>query len=146
MNVKIQSVSDIITNSSTEVFVLYAVRNMQAIKNIVNAILAIDSKYTFDDLFDIHMTIDGDVLDSIYESHEEVQEKYESSDDFINYVYQASEDELYDLEDTYEDYNIFDGYRVSIKKGVENTEVLQKAKNLLNTLDGIFDITYSYDW
>ena len=146
MNIKIQSVSDIITNSSTEVFVLYAARNMQAIKNIVNAILAIDSKYTFDDLFDIHMTIDEDVLDSIYENHEEVQEKYESIDDFINYVHQASEDKLYDLEDAYEDYNIFDGYKVSIKEGVKNTEVLQKAKTLLNNLDNIFDITYSCDW
>lgn len=146
IGIKIQSISDIITNSSTEVFMLYSIRNMQVIKNIVNAILAIDNNYTFDDLFNIHMTIDEDVIDSIYESYEEVQKEYKSIDDFINYIHQASEDELYDLEDTYEDYNIFDGYKVSIKEGVENTKVLQKAKTLLNTLDNIFDITYSCDW
>lgn len=146
IGIKIQSISDIITNSSTEVFMLYSIRNIQVIKNIVNAILAIDNNYTFDDLFNIHMTIDEDVIDSIYESYEEVQKEYKSIDDFINYIHQASEDELYDLEDTYEDYNIFDGYKVSIKEGVENTKVLQKAKTLLNTLDNIFDITYSCDW
>lgn len=53
MVIKIQSVSDVITNSSTEVFIVYNLSNIDSIKELVNAILAIDGNYTFDDLFNI---------------------------------------------------------------------------------------------
>ena len=37
--IKIQSISDIITNSSTEVYTIYSIRDKQTIKDIVNAIM-----------------------------------------------------------------------------------------------------------
>ena len=56
---KIQSISDIITNSSTEVFMVYDNDSIKNIKELVNAVLSInkDNKYTFDDLFTIKPTI-----------------------------------------------------------------------------------------
>ena len=51
MNFKIQSISDVITNSSTEVFIVIHYSDIEAIKNVVNAILRIDSDLKFDDLF-----------------------------------------------------------------------------------------------
>ena len=49
----INSMTDVITNSSTSVFVIYAEHNIDSIKELVNSILAIDGRYTFDDLFNV---------------------------------------------------------------------------------------------
>ena len=53
VDIKIQSISDIITNSSTQVFTLYKRQNKEDIIDLINAILAISGEYTFDDLFTI---------------------------------------------------------------------------------------------
>ena len=53
MILKIQSISDIITNSSTEVYTIYTKNDIKTIKNIVNALLAVNGDSTFDDLFNI---------------------------------------------------------------------------------------------
>ena len=55
VDIKIQSLIDVITNSSTSVFTIYSRYNFRDIKELVNAILAIDGNYTFDDLFDIKL-------------------------------------------------------------------------------------------
>lgn len=55
----VQSISDIITNSSSEVFVLYDDNVLKNIKDLVNAVLAAaDTKLTFDDLFEIQPLLD----------------------------------------------------------------------------------------
>lgn len=55
----VQSISDIITNSSSEVFVLYDDNALKNIKDLVNAVLAAaDTKLTFDDLFEIQPLLD----------------------------------------------------------------------------------------
>lgn len=46
IKIKIQSISDVITNSSTEVFIVYDSGNIDSIKHIINAILSIDGHYT----------------------------------------------------------------------------------------------------
>ena len=38
MNIKIQSMTDVITNSSTSVFCVYEPQNIKTIKNLVNSI------------------------------------------------------------------------------------------------------------
>lgn len=54
---KIQSISDIITNSSTEVFMVYDESAFKRIKEIVNAILeSTGFEQRFDDLFEIKVT------------------------------------------------------------------------------------------
>lgn len=51
---KIQSISDIITNSSTEVFMVYSKESINSMKELVNALLEFgESKYSFDDLFEV---------------------------------------------------------------------------------------------
>ena len=35
---------------------------------------------------------------------------------------------------------------VSIRPDIEATETLQKARDVLNSLDTIFDVTYSENW
>lgn len=55
----VQSISDIITNSSSEVFVLYDDNALKNIKDLVNAVLAAaDTKLTFDELFEIQPLLD----------------------------------------------------------------------------------------
>ena len=63
--IKVKSITDVITNSSTEVFTFYNDGGIKTIKDTVNAILAIncDNKYTFDDLFDIKYAFEFDSID-----------------------------------------------------------------------------------
>ena len=63
--IKVKSITDVITNSSTEVFTFYNDGGIKTIKDTVNAILAInsDNKYTFDDLFEIKYDFDFDYID-----------------------------------------------------------------------------------
>lgn len=63
--IKVKSITDVITNSSTEVFTFYNDGGIKTIKDTVNAILAInsDNKYTFDDLFDIKYAFEFDRID-----------------------------------------------------------------------------------
>ena len=63
--IKVKSITDVITNSSTEVFTFYNDGGIKTIKDTVNAILAINShnKYTFDDLFDIKYAFEFDSID-----------------------------------------------------------------------------------
>lgn len=150
MVITIQSISDIITNSSTEVYTVYHLSNKDDIKNVVNAILAINSNYTFDDFFTIKIYTNEDALVYMYEHVEEIEKKYNTEDDFISYVHTLSDSELSNLEDEYYNldcyYNFFDRYLVSIRPDIEETETLQKARDVLNSLDTIFDITYSENW
>ena len=63
--IKVKSITDVITNSSTEVFTFYNDGGIKTIKDTVNAILAInsDNKYTFDDLFEIEYAFELDRID-----------------------------------------------------------------------------------
>lgn len=56
ITIKIQSFSDVITNSSTEIYVEATEYTLNGIKNIVNSILkAVNSEYTADDLFEFSL-------------------------------------------------------------------------------------------
>lgn len=149
MSIKIQSVSDLITNSSTEVFVIYDPSNKRSIKNLVNAILSIDGNHTFDDFFDIHMSIDPYRLEDLYDRTDYIQKEYSTFEDFYKYIKTLSDDELKEFSDIWDAVNfegnpntLYDGYRVTLKEDVEMTDQLRNVLNALNTLDGIFGYDY----
>lgn len=146
----INSMTDVITNSSTSVFVVYAEHNIDSIKELVNSILAIDGKYTFDDLFDISLDLNYDVIEhyseklseefSEFTQHDADYEKILNSFDkekksrFIN--------ELWDfINDDYDYYykSPYEYIKVTIKK---NSPEIEKAAKLISNIDSIFDLDY----
>jgi hypothetical protein len=152
---KIQSISDIITNSSTEVFVVYDSSNIKSIKDLVNTILSIDGHYTFDDLFTIKMNPNDNVVDEMYNSWEDFfpnDPKPESLDDYWEFLDALPQEELNKIEKVwdncrdhcyyYDTYSFYEGYSVSIKEGIEKTDKLQRAVDAIRSLDSIFDIDY----
>lgn len=158
MVIKIQSVSDVITNSSTEVFIVYDSGNIDSIKQIVNAILSIDGHYTFDDLFTIKMIVSEHAIDKMYREWDDYfpgKTKPDSEKDFINYIDSLSDSELSTIEDIWIDndcstyywkYSTFyEGYQVNIKECVEKNDKLQKAVDAIRSLDSIFSLDYSCD-
>lgn len=148
VDIKIQSISDIITNSSTEVFTIYCTRNKEDIKDLVNAILAINSDYTFDDLFTIHMEIDSYIADVIYDNYEEISEKFNNSDEFIKYLETLSDKDLrpyeqmiYELWD-YSSRPLYSGIYITLKEGLIETKTLSNAIIAINNIAFIFEHDY----
>lgn len=151
MNINIQSVSDIITNSSSEVFTLYSLRHKDLIKNVVNAILAVNGDYTFDDLFEIHLLFQEYAVEWLLENNPDLQERFSNIDEFFEHLEHASdgdlemyEEEWYNSRCAYESGTFFDGYHVSLKPGIEETEQLKTALTAINSLDMLFDHDISY--
>ena len=151
MKINIQSISDIITNSSTEVFTMYSSSDINTIKNIVNAILAINSDLTFDDLFNIEMHISDTVFEYLWQNSEQIQNEFPNEEDFYEYLETLSTDKLSRYEKLWVDaypydgyYSFYDGYTVSLKDGIENSELYQQAVKAINTFDAIFDHEVCY--
>ena len=154
IKIKIQSISDVITNSSTEVFIVYDSSNIDSIKQVINAILSIDGPYTFDDLFTIKMNVAEYAIDDIYKDWENFfpnkprPESVKEFDEFINSLPQEELDKYVDIwegSQTYywEAYSFYEGYSVSIKEGIEKTDKLQKAVDAIRSLDSIFSLDYT---
>ena len=151
MNFSIQSMSDIITNSSSEVFTLYGLHHKKLIKNIVNAILAINSNYTFDDLFEIKLGTNEYAVEWVWDNNTDLQERFPNIENFFDHIEQASDDDLefyeeqwYDSNYAYESGTFFDGYWVTLKPGIEVTDQIQAAVNAINSFDTLFDHEVSY--
>lgn len=152
VDIKIQSISDVITNSSTEVYTIYTTNDIKTIKSIVNALLAINGDLTFDDLFDIKLLINECAFECLWDSSEELQKEYPNEEDFYKYLETCTnQNELSRFEDIwYNDHwdsslSFYDGYEVTLKSGIEMTEKLQQAISAIQTLDNIFDHQISYD-
>lgn len=100
--IKVKSITDVITNSSTEVFTFYNDGGIKTVKDTVNAILAInsDNKYTFDDLFEIKYTFAFDYInDDWYDDHLHLYLTDEENNKLVKYMasskYQDREYEKY---------------------------------------------------
>lgn len=153
MILKIQSISDVITNSSTEIYTIYTKNDIETIKKIVNALLAVNGDSTFDDLFNIELLINDSVFEYMWEDSQEIQEEYPNRDDFYDYLEKLTdESELDRFEDIWYDthswscyMSFYDGYVVSIKPEIEKTEKLEKAMQAIQALDSIFSHEISYD-
>lgn len=82
MVIYFQSISDIITNSSSEVFTIYNESSINSVKTLVNSILkAGGSHYKFDDLFTAELVIDKDRAEEDYECSGD--KEHLSLDEFI---------------------------------------------------------------
>lgn len=115
----VQSVSDIITNSSSEVFMVYDADGLERIKELVNAVLSLNENntYTFDDLFTI-------------EANLEVEEFLDEYPDFAGLGYEDLLREAYSIdEDNYGSYPWVHGYTVTAKNP-KNDEIAEKLSNL----------------
>lgn len=148
-DIKLQSLTDVITNSSTSIYTMYNIRDKETIKNLVNAILAIEGKYTFDDLFEIGFTVNSWILEDIYDRDESLQEQYSTFGAFEDYISTLSDEELIEWDDvakdsTYDPICLFDGFWVSVKKDVKETEILKKAAQAIQTIDNIFTYEASF--
>lgn len=151
MVITIQSISDIITNSSTEVYTIYTKNDIKTIKSIVNALLAVNGDLTFDDLFDIELLINDSVFEYLWNDSTELQKEYPNEDDFNKYLETCTNQKDLDrFEDIWYDnrcdwyVSFYDGYSVTLKPGIEKTEKLEQAISAIHTLDSIFDHEVSY--
>ena len=126
----VQSVSDIITNSSSEVFMVYSDQSFKQIKELVNAILAIngENKYTFDDLFEVEANMDKEWFLEQYPEYDGL-----SDEELLEKARQ------YDEENYGEGYPYVNGYVVTAKN-VAHDDIAAK----LSSLDRIFESYASY--
>lgn len=145
MKVNIQSISDIITNSSTEVYTIYSIRDKQTIKEIVNALLSINGDLRFDDLFNIGMMVSEWAVETLWEESPELQEQFPTLNDFDKYLATLTDDALENYADKYENLGLwdsrpfYDGYFVSVKDDVEQTPVLERAIRAIHSFDSLFE-------
>lgn len=125
--VKIQSVSDIITNSSTEVFMVYDESAFKSIKELVNAILSLGGcEKKFDDLFEIKPVVSDYFLEE-YPEYAELTEE-----EILQKAYEIDKD-------SYEGYPYVNGYEVIAK----DTKDEPTAK-ILSQIDNIFETYAQY--
>lgn len=133
MVIKIQSISDVITNSSTEVYITYYPSDKNAIINVVNAILAINGEGKFEDYFEFKWISNKDFL---YEKWEEDEIEIP----FEQWVESLSESFLFSEYQRWDDCrNFIEGYSITAKDPKNS-----KAANLLTSLDSIFTTDVSY--
>lgn len=152
VDIKVQSISDVITNSSTEIYTIYTKNDVKTIKEIVSALLAVNGDSTFDDLFDIELLINDSVFEYLWDDSQDIQEEYPDKDKFYEYLGNCKDpDELDRFEDIWYDIHsydwcssFYDGYSVMLKPGIEKTEKLEQAIKAIHTLDCIFSHEISY--
>lgn len=133
MVIKIQSISDVITNSSTEVYITYYPSDKNAIINVVNAILAINGEGKFEDYFEFKWIPNTDFL---YEKWEEDGIEIP----FEQWVASLPESFLFSEYERWDNcYNFIEGYSITAKDPKNS-----KAADLLTSLDSIFTTDVSY--
>lgn len=155
--INIQSISDLITNSSTEAFVVYDQGNVEDIKNLVNSILSLlDSSKTFDDYFTIEMLVNYEDLDWILGRHcndetlyEEIPElkTYNEAQDVQTFLESLTVERIeaifeWENDSSWEHHWYpYEGFMINAKS-VDPT--VQKVATVINSIDNIFSVDYSY--
>ncbi len=157
--VKIQSISDLITNSSSEAFIVYDKGNIASIKELVNSVLSLlDPSKTFDDYFEIEMHINyvdlEDIFDTycgkedLYEDYPELK-KYSLLEDSEQYLESLPTETIKKYFDLYNDksfdrfYYMYEGFSISAKI---KDPIVEKVAAVVNRVDCIFDVDCSYDY
>lgn len=162
----IKSLTDVITNSSTEVFTIYNKEAINKIKQMVNSILALNgttSNLTFDDLFEVDYCFDIYEIEELtiqlaeklkergHKEHAEtIKTSIKTEEELWNYTKQNN---IYDIvieiieeidNDSY-DYRMVDGIHIKAKNNpnVDKAKV-NKAVEMLNNIDHIFEQYASY--
>ena len=143
---RIISITDVITNSSTSVFVVHKESDINSIKELVNAILAIDGNYTFDDLFEINLEFDYDAIDYYLDSLGEEFKEFETDNDWETLINSYDSDKKQLLADRlWECINDWDACYKSPYEYIQvapKKEIAKNAADLISRMDGIFDIDY----
>lgn len=131
---KILSISDIITNSSSEVFTYYTQESIKEVKALIDAILkAGGSNKTCDDLFEINLSFDEEFCK---ERLEEINGEREYSREELLQFALDYDDGLY-----MDDDHIIEGFEV-IPKDPKNQEVA----GLIAGIPFIFDTEAYNNW
>lgn len=124
-NINIQSISDLITNSSSESFVIYTKEGIEILKSIVSELLRKD----FDDYFMISVNVNEDCIDD-YDSRDEDEANLSLEDWCFKHC---------------EDWNDYEGC-----PAIESIDILAKnprdarTAKLLNQLPYIFESETRY--
>ena len=163
---KIKSLTDVITNSSTEVFTIYNKGAINKVKEMVNSILALSdttSSLTFDDLFEVDYCFDIYEIEELInqlaeklkerdnkEHAEAIKTTVTTEEELWNY---SKQNNIYDVvmeiieeidNDTY-DYRMVDGIHIKAKNNPNVDKAkLGKAVEMLNNIDHIFEQYASY--
>lgn len=115
--------SDVITNSSSEVFCVYTEEGIQKIKDLVNSILEITgSEQTCDDLFEISLIPDEDIAEIL----EDATGIEPTEEEIMDYALKQQHDQY--------ERPVF--YGIDVKAKDSNCE---KAAELLSYIDNIFE-------
>lgn len=134
MMVKIQSVSDIITNSSSEVFVIYDQNGIDAIKTLVNSILRLSkSEYSCDDLFNFEFIWD------------DIAEEYYNDDGGLEKTGKTLEEYRQDMQNDRLNWREGSPLTIGIKVIPKlNTPECKEVADMLSRIDNIFksDVFY----
>ena len=84
MVIYFQSINDIITNSSSEVYTVYNESSIEAVKALVNSILkAGGSRYEFDDLFKAELIINNEAKDDYEYAEHKWEDKEVTFQEFV---------------------------------------------------------------
>ena len=163
---KIKSLTDVITNSSTEVFTIYNKEAINKVKEMVNSILALSdttSNLTFYDLFEVDYCFDMYKIEELInrlakklkergnkEHAEAIKSTVTTEEELWNY---SKQNNIYDVvteiieeidNDTY-DYRMVDGIHIKAKNNPNVDKAkLGKAVEMLNNIDHIFEQYASY--
>jgi hypothetical protein len=126
----IQSVNDIITNSSSEVVIRYDKEGILKIKDLVNTLLSPFTSLMFDDLFTVTFIDEGYDYDD-----NEYSKEYEENDPELDAAINRSWERTYD--DSFPTMSI----KISVKEGKES---MKHAADLLEKVATFFDTTIVY--
>lgn len=141
------SITDVITNSSTSVFVVHKESDIDSIKELVNAILAIDGNYTFDDLFEISLEFNYDAIDYYLNNLGEEFEEFETTNDWEALINSYDSDKKQLLADRLwecmdDDWDACHKSPYEYIQVIPKKEIAKKAADLISRMDEIFDINY----
>ena len=146
----INSITDVITNSSTSVFVVHKESDIDSIKELVNAILSIDGNYTFDDLFEISLELDHYTMERYLDDLSEEFDDLKNDNDWDKILGSYSKEKLSKLTDELWELIDNDWYWKGspyeyIKVIAKNSEHKHVA-DLISKIDNIFDIDCNTDY
>lgn len=150
MNIKIQSFSGIITNSSTEVFMLFHHDNIDAVKNLVTSILQISNPdLKFDDLFEFRFVIDDYAIEELFEDYKNYpfldDREFQNYDELSDYLNTLSNFELCEIQREFDDGRWDSGLRFFCGINIiPKDEKAAEAARLISGITDIFDLDYCY--
>ena len=131
IRIKIQSVSEVITNSSTEIYTVWNSRDIkETIIDMVNSLLSIgQSDLTFDDLFTIEI-------------------KWEGEDDFAIHGFSTKEEWIKVLEENggyYDNWGYSNHFQITTKPEAERFLGVSEIAELINHIGEAFGSDYFVD-